>query len=88
MAWQRVSEWLPTFNATVGDLVVRGTLFAPCGREADAPGFVYALSFENRGTASLELEFHPHGTLACRQHRIVTARPFDQAGNAIATERT
>jgi hypothetical protein len=79
MAWQRISEWLPTFNATVGNLVVRGTLFAPFGREADAPGFVYAISFENRGTASLEIDFKPHGTLALRQHRIVTARPFDDA---------
>ncbi|MDQ6736810.1 MAG: hypothetical protein M3Z30_03805, partial [Gemmatimonadota bacterium] len=29
MAWQRVLEWLPTWNATAGDLIVRGTVFAP-----------------------------------------------------------
>ena len=79
MAWQRMSEWLPTFTATLGDLVVRGTIFAPHGRGAEAPGFVYAVSFENRGLRSVEVDFAPQGTLALRQHRIVTARPFDDA---------
>ena len=49
LAWERALEWLPTFTATVGDLVVRGTIFAPTGRDADGAGFVYALAVENRG---------------------------------------
>ena len=49
MAWQRLSEWIPTFNATIEDLTIRGTIFAPVGRGAEAPGLVYVLSFENRG---------------------------------------
>ena len=29
IAWERAVQWLPTFTATVGQLVVRGTVFAP-----------------------------------------------------------
>lgn len=78
MAWQRVLEWLPTFNSTVGDLVIRGTVFAPCGRAADFPGFVYAISIENRGTAPASVTFRVEGTLGIRQHRIRSARRFDE----------
>jgi len=28
MAWERALEWLPTFTCTLGDVVVRGTVFA------------------------------------------------------------
>ena len=76
MAWQRVLEWLPTFNSTVGDIVIRGTIFAPCGRAADFPGFVYAISIENRGQAAVSIAFRAEGTLGVRQHRIRTARRF------------
>ena len=77
MAWERIAEWVPTFNASLGEIVVRGTLFAPFGRGAEAPGFVYAVAFENRSGRPVEIDFVPHGTFAVRQHRIVTARPFD-----------
>jgi hypothetical protein len=79
MAWQRVLEWLPTFNSTVGDLLIRGTIFAPCGRAADFPGFVYAISIENRGQLVADVNFRAQGTLGVRQHRIRTARRFDDA---------
>ena len=79
MAWQRVMEWLPTFNTTVGGFVVRGTIFAPSGRAADFPGFVYALSIENRGDAPSSVTFRAEGSLGVRQHRIRTPRRFDDA---------
>lgn len=79
MAWQRVLEWLPTFNSAVGDLVVRGTIFAPSGRAADFPGFVYAISLENRGSAASAVNFTAEGALGIRQHRIRTPRRFDDA---------
>ncbi len=77
MAWQRVLEWLPTFNSVTRDLVIRGTVFAPCGRVADFPGFVYAISVENRGAVATTIQFRAEGTLGVRQHRIRTARRFD-----------
>ena len=79
MAWQRISDWLPTFSAIVGEIVVRGTIFAPFGRWVDGPGLVYAISFENRGVRDAEIQFTPRGTLGLRQHRIITARPLDDA---------
>lgn len=79
MAWQRVHEWLPTFNAVIGDITVRGTAFAPCGRRADFPGFVYALSLENRGATATEIECRAEGALGHRQHRVRTARAFTDA---------
>lgn len=78
MAWQRIFEWLPTFNSTVGDLAIRGTIFAPCGRDADLPGFAYALSIENRGRSSVSLVVRAIGALGLRQHRILTPRQFDE----------
>ncbi len=86
MAWQRVLEWLPAFNSTVGDLVIRGTIFAPCGRAADFPGFVYAISIENRGQSAASVNFRAQGTLGVRQHRIRTARRFDDAHVATLTD--
>lgn len=79
MAWQRVSEWLPTFNSTLGDLLVRGTVFAPHGRGADFPGFVYAISLENRGADAMTVSLSAGGTLGLRQHRIRTARRLTDA---------
>ena len=36
VAWERAMHWLPTFTSTLrGTLVVRGTVFAPHGRDAD-----------------------------------------------------
>lgn len=82
MAWQRVLDWLPTFNTAIGDVTVRGTAFAPCGRRADFPGFVYALSLENRGGASIAVECSAEGVLGHRQHRVRTARAFTDAHGA------
>src|SRR5512144_2734815 len=48
IAWERALGWIPTFTCTVGELLLRGTIFAPYGRDADVPGAVYALSIENR----------------------------------------
>ncbi len=79
MAWERVSAWLPTFSCTVGDLVMRGTIFAPYGRDADVAGAVYSLSIQNRGKSPVSLTLGLEGTLGHRQQRIRSARTFDDA---------
>src|SRR6185437_15633859 len=38
MAWERALGWIPTFTCTLGHIVVRGTVFAPYGRDADVSG--------------------------------------------------
>ena len=86
IAWERAEGWLPTFTCTVGSLVVRGTIFAPYGRDADMAGAVYTLSVENRGTAAVELELAMEGTLGHRQQRVRTARPFDDQHLVSRTE--
>lgn len=85
MAWQRVFEWLPTFSATIGTIVIRGTVFAPCGRAADFPGFIYAISIENRGPSPVAVGFSGEGTLGVRSHRIRHARRFDDNHAAAIT---
>ena len=80
IAWERSVEWLPTFTCTIGSLVVRGTIFAPYGRDADMAGAVYTLAVENRGNVDVSLEIALEGTLGHRQQRVRTARPFDDAG--------
>lgn len=82
MAWQRVLDWLPTFNTVIGNVTVRGTAFAPSGRRADFPGFVYVLSIENRGASSVSVECSAEGVLGHRQHRVRTARPFTDGHEA------
>lgn len=77
MAWERALAWLPTFTASHGDLRIRGTIFAPVGRDSDLPGAVYALSIENRGTSPVRVEVELEGTLGHRQQRVRTPRPFD-----------
>jgi hypothetical protein len=77
IAWERANGWLPTFTCTVGSLVVRGTIFAPYGRDADMAGAVYTLAVENRGPADVSIELAMEGTLGHRQQRVRTARPFD-----------
>ena len=79
IAWERSVEWLPTFTCTIGSLVVRGTVFAPYGRDADMAGAVYTLAIENRGTADVSIEVALEGTLGHRQQRVRSARPFDDA---------
>lgn len=79
IAWERAIGWLPTFTGTVGDLVMRGTIFAPFGQDADVAGAVYAIVLENRGTADRDVTLSFEGTLGCRQHRIRTGRVFDDS---------
>jgi hypothetical protein len=86
MAWERALGWLPTFASTVGTLVVRGTIFAPYGRDADMAGAVLALAFENRGSSTLTLDCGVEGTLGHRQQRVRTPRPFADAHRAAAAD--
>lgn len=76
IAWERALGWIPTFTCTVGDLVLRGTIFAPYGRDADVSGAVYALSLENRGKEELAVDVTLGGVLGHRQLRTRTARAF------------
>ena len=79
IAWERALNWLPTFTCTAGTLVIRGTIFAPYGRDADMAGVVYAVSLENRASSSVAVTLSLEGTLGHRQQRVRTARPFDDA---------
>lgn len=77
IAWERAVGWLPTFTCTIGALVVRGTIFAPYGRDADMAGAVYTLAVENRSGADVTIELAMEGHLGHRQQRVRTPRPFD-----------
>lgn len=77
IAWERAMDWLPTFTCTVGSLVVRGTVFAPYGRDADMAGAAYAFTLENRGATATRVEVALDGVLGHRQQRVVSARAFD-----------
>ncbi|MGV3709482.1 MAG: glycoside hydrolase family 125 protein [Gemmatimonas sp.] len=77
IAWERALQWLPTFTCTVGALLVRGTVFAPYGRDADMAGAVYVLTLENRSAADVSIELALEGQLGHRQQRVRTPRPFD-----------
>ena len=79
MAWERAAAWLPTFTCTLGDLVLRGSIFAPYGRDVDVAGAVYVFAFENRGTAPHDVRVRMDGTLGHRQLRVRTARPAEDA---------
>lgn len=83
MAWERALSWVPTFTCTVGSMLVRGTIFAPHGRDADVAGVVYAISVENRGSADAKVSIALEGTLGHRQQRVRTARAFDDAHRAV-----
>jgi hypothetical protein len=76
MAWERALEWLPTFTSQAGPLTVRGTVFAPFGRDADVAGAVYALSVENRSKDACTVRVGIEGSLGHRQLRVRTPRPF------------
>jgi len=80
IAWERAFGWVPTFTCTVGELVLRGTIFAPYGRDADVSGAVYALSIENRRKQDVAIDVTLAGTLGHRQLRVRTPRPFEDAG--------
>lgn len=79
IAWERALEWLPTFTSQAGPLIVRGTVFAPFGRDADVPGAVYALSLENRSKAACTVRVGLEGSLGHRQLRVRTPHPFADA---------
>jgi hypothetical protein len=79
IAWERALGWIPTFTCTVGDLVLRGTIFAPYGRDADVSGAVYAISIENRGKSDAAVDVSMAGTLGHRQLRVRTPRTFEDA---------
>lgn len=79
MAWERAMHWLPAFTCTFGDVVVRGTVFAPYGRDADLAGAVYALGVENRGDVAHRVTVRMQGTLGHRQLRVRTSRPAEDA---------
>jgi hypothetical protein len=78
MVWERALAWLPTFTCTIGDVVVRGTIFAPYGRDADLAGAVYAIGFESRGGAH-DIRVRMEGVCGHRQLRVRTPRPTDDA---------
>ncbi|MGZ8377791.1 MAG: hypothetical protein ACXW05_00420 [Gemmatirosa sp.] len=79
IAWERAVQWLPTFTCTVGSLVVRGTIFAPHGRDTDLSGAVYTISVENRGPQAVDVDLAVEGTLGHRQLRVRSPRAFDDA---------
>jgi Metal-independent alpha-mannosidase (GH125) len=79
IAWERALGWIPTFTCMVGELVVRGTIFAPYGRDADVSGAVYALSIENRGASEAAVDVTLEGMLGHRQLRTRTPRAFEDA---------
>jgi len=76
MVWERALAWLPTFTCTLGDVIVRGTIFAPYGRDADLAGAVYAIGFESRGEART-IGVRMQGECGHRQLRVRTPRPAD-----------
>jgi hypothetical protein len=75
LVWERAHDWLPTFTCTLDGVVLRGTIFAPYGRDADIAGAIYALAVENRGTASVKVTLSAEGTLGHRQLRVRSPRP-------------
>ena len=81
MAWERAAAWLPTFTCTLGDVIVRGSIFAPYGRDADVAGAVYAFGVESRGATARRVVVRMEGTLGHRQLRVRTGRPADDASH-------
>ena len=79
MAWERAFGWIPTFTCTVAGVVVRGTIFAPYGRDADVAGAVYALAVESRSPNDIAVRITLEGALGHRQLRVRTARPLVDA---------
>jgi hypothetical protein len=84
LAWERVNGWIPTFSCTAGGVVVRGTIFAPYGRDADVAGAVYALGVENRRETAATITVSLEGTLGHRQLRVRTPRRAVDAHRVLA----
>ena len=83
IAWERAMGWIPTFTCTVGEIVLRGTIFAPYGRDADVSGAVYAMSLENRGSSDAVVDVGLSGTLGHRQLRVQTPRAFEDPSRVV-----
>ena len=62
---------------------MRGTIFAPYGRDADIAGAVYALAVENRGGETRRSTSALEGTLGHRQLRVRTPRAFEDAHRVV-----
>jgi uncharacterized protein len=95
MAWERAFGWVPTFTATLDSVVIRGTIFAPFGRDGDIPAAVYALSVENRGDSPRKVTVRLGGSFGHQQLRIQTPRDLPgertvtlHEGGAIVLEGT
>ncbi len=76
LAWERAYGWVPTFSVTIGQVVIRASIFAPYGRDADTAGAVYAFAFENRSGRAVRITVGLDGRLGHRQLRVRAARPF------------
>ena len=85
MAWERAFGWVPTFTATLDSIVIRGTIFAPFGRDGDIPAAVYALSIENRADKDRTVIVRLGGAFGHQQLRIRT--PRELPGELTVTSR-
>lgn len=74
LVWERAHHWLPTFTCQLDSVIVRGTIFAPYGRDADIAGAIYALAVENRGGATVRVSLSAEGVMGHRQVRVRTPR--------------
>lgn len=83
IAWERESGWIPAFSCKVKDLVVRGVICAPHGRNADLAGFVLDASVENRGSVSLDVAIGVEGSFGERMLRVKTSRAFSDASRVM-----
>jgi hypothetical protein len=87
LAWERALGWIPTFTCSVDGLLIRGTLFAPHGRDADLAGAAYALAVENRGQSPTRIAISLEGLLGHRQLRVRSPRAADDAHRVIEGEQ-
>lgn len=84
LAWERAYGWLPTFTCTIAGIVIRATIFAPYGRDADTAGAVYVFAFESRRDEDVHVTVGLEGALGHRQLRVRTAHAFEDA-HVVAT---
>ena len=86
IVWERALHWLPTFTSAVGDVVVRGSIFAPFGRDADIAGAVYAMSVESRSDVAVDVTLSLEGTLGHRQLRVLSPRALADAHRVMLSD--
>jgi hypothetical protein len=87
LAWERALGWIPTFTCAIDGLVIRGTLFAPHGRDADLAGAVYAIAIENRNESPAKIAISLEGVLGHRQLRVRSPRAADDVHRVIEGEQ-